>query len=112
MPGFLIQAEGVTSCFHLSGKVTPALVNPPRVKVNGAQQVLTVSDSLVVAGCLFNVSGAAHPCVKVRVDASARVKINGQAAAILTPAALCLAADQAPQGIPISTPIQKRVIAT
>jgi hypothetical protein len=88
------------------------VVNPPKVLVNGGQQVLTVSDLLVVAGCIFNVSGVAHPCVKVRVDAATRVKINGQPAAILTPTALCLAADQAPQGIPVSTTNQKRVIAT
>lgn len=112
MPGFLIQVGGITNCFHLSGIVTPALVNPPRVMVNGSQQVLTTSDLLTVAGCIFNVLGAAHPCVKVRVDAATRVKINGQPAAILTPTALCLAADQAPQGIPISIPTQKRVIAT
>ncbi|WP_177186357.1 hypothetical protein [Nitrosomonas sp. Nm166] len=80
--------------------------------MNGSQQVLTTAELLVVAGCLFNVSGGPHPCVKVRVDAATRVKINGQPAAILTPAALCLAADQAPQGIPNSASNQKRVIAT
>lgn len=112
MPGYLIQVGGITTCFHQSGLVTPTLVNPPRVKVNGAQQVLTIADLLLVAGCLFNVSGGPHPCVKIRVDAATRVKINGQPAAILTPAALCLAADQAPQGLPNSASTQKRVIAT
>jgi uncharacterized Zn-binding protein involved in type VI secretion len=112
MPGFLIQVGGITTCFHQSGLVTPTLVNPPRVKVNGVQQVLTIADAMAVAGCLFNVSGAPHPCVKVQVEAAARVKINGQPAAILTPAALCLAADLAPQGIPNSAATQKRVTAT
>jgi hypothetical protein len=112
MPGFLIQVGGIINCFHQTGLVTPTLVNPPRVKVNGAQQVLTTPELLVVAGCLFNVSGAPHPCVKVQVEAAARVKINGQPAAILTPTALCVAADQVPQGIPNSAATQKRVIAT
>lgn len=112
MPGYLIQVGGIINCFHQSGIVTPNLVNPPRVKVNGTQQVLTTADLLMISGCLFNVAGGPHPCVKVQVEAAARVKINGQPAAILTPAALCLAVDAAPQGIPNSTATQKRVIAT
>ncbi|MGX2041053.1 hypothetical protein ACWJKU_13090 [Methylocaldum sp. MU1018] len=112
MPGFLLHVGGITNCFHQTGAVTPTLTNPPRVKVNGTQQVLTTPELLTVAGCLFNVSGSPHPCVWVRVEAATRVKINGQPAAILTPAAVCVAADQAPQGIPNSSAVQRRVIAT
>ena len=112
MPGFLLHVGGITTCFHQTGVVQPTLINPPRVKVNGTLQVLTMPELLTVAGCLFNVSGAPHPCVLVRVEAAARVKINGQPAAILTPTAVCVSADQAPQGIPNSLPTQKRVTAT
>jgi hypothetical protein len=112
MPGYLLQVGGIVNCFHQSGMVTPTLINPPRVKVNGTQQVLSTPESLTVAGCLFNVSGSPHPCVLVRVEAATRVRINGRSAAILTPAAVCVAADQAPQGIPNSSSTQKRVIAT
>jgi hypothetical protein len=112
MPGYLLQVGGIINCFHQSGMVTPTLINPPRVKVNGTQQVLSTPELLTVAGCLFNISGTPHPCVLVRVEAATRVKINGQPAAILTPAAVCVAADQAPQGIPNSSSTQKRVIAT
>lgn len=112
MPGFLLQVGGIINCFHQTGMVTPAIVNPPRVLVNGTQQVLTITELLAVAGCLFNVASVLHPCVLVRVEAATRVKINGQPAAILTPTALCVAADQAPQGIPNSSSTQKRVIAT
>ena len=112
MPGFLIQTGGITSCFHQSGIVTPTLKAPARVVVNKTQQVLNILDLLTVKGCLFNVAGGPHPCVLVRVEAAKRVLVNGQPAAILTPAALCVAADQAPQGIPVSIPIQKRVIAS
>ncbi len=112
MPGFLIHVGGITTCFHQSGVVKPSVINPPQVRVSGAQQVLTVPELLTVVGCLFNVSGSLHPCVLVRVEAATRVKINGQPAAILTAAALCVAADQAPQGIPNTLANQKRVIAT
>jgi hypothetical protein len=112
MPGFLTHVGGVVTCFHQTGAVKPTLANPPRVLVNGAQQVLSITELLAVIGCLFNVSGGPHPCVLVRVEAATRVRINGQPAAILTPAAVCVAADQAPQGIPNSIPNQKRVIAT
>ena len=112
MPGYLLQVGGIINCFHQTGMVIPTIVNPPRVLVNGAQQVLTITELLTVAGCLFNVAGGPHPCVLVRVEAATRVKINGQPAAILTPAAVCVAADQAPQGIPNSSSTQKRVIAT
>ena len=111
MPGFLIHVGGIVTCFHTTGAVTPAIVNPPRVVVNGAQQALSVTDALAVLGCLFNISGGPHPCVLVQVEAATRVRINGQPAAILTPAAVCVAADQAPQGIPNSMPNQVRVIA-
>src|SRR5574337_427921 len=112
MPGYLLQVGGIINCFHQSGIVTPTLVNPPRVKVNGTQQILTAPESLKVAGCLFNILGSPHPCILVRVEAATRVKINGRPAAILTPAAVCVAADQAPQGIPNSNATHKRVIAT
>jgi hypothetical protein len=112
MPGFLVHIGGIATCFHVSGIVTPTVINPPRVKINGVQQVLTTPELLTVAGCLFNISGGPHPCVLIRVEAAARVKINGQPAAILTPLALCVAADQAPQGIPNALANQKRVIAT
>src|SRR5574337_1169800 len=61
MPGYLLQVGGIINCFHQSGIVTPTLVNPPRVKVNGTQQILTAPESLKVAGCLFNILGSPHP---------------------------------------------------
>jgi len=111
MPGYLLHVGGILNCFHQSGIVTPALMNSPRVRVS-AQQALTVPELLQVAGCLFTIPSGLHPCVLVRVEAATRVKINGRPAAILTPAAVCVAADQAPQGIPNSSTTQKRVKAT
>jgi hypothetical protein len=110
MAGYLLHVGGINNCFHQSGIVTPALQNPPRVRVS-AQPALNIQELLQVAGCLFNISGVAHPCVLVRVEAAARVKINGQPAAILTPAAVCVAADQAPQGMPDGSATQRRVRA-
>jgi hypothetical protein len=112
MPGLLLHVGGIINCFHQTGIVIPTVINPPRVLVNGGQQALTLPELLKVAGCLFNVSGSPHPCMTVRVEAATRVRINGQPAVIVTPAAICLAGDQAPQGLPNSLPTQKRVIAT
>jgi len=111
MPGYLLHVGGILNCFHQSGIVTPALMNSPRVRVS-AQQALTVPELLQVAGCLFNQPVVTHPCVLVRVEAATRVKINGQPAVILTPAAVCVAADKTPQGIPNSSMTQKRVRGT
>ncbi len=112
MPGFLLHVGAIVACFH-NGPVKPNVVQPPRVLVNGAQQVLTIGEIHQVKGCLFTVPGPkAQPCVLVRVEPATRVLINGQPAAILTPAAICLSAEQIPQGVPKSTPTQKRVIAT
>jgi hypothetical protein len=112
VPGPLLHVGAIINCFH-GGPVTPNVTNPPRVLVNGTQQVLTIKELHTVAGCLFTVPGPKpQPCVLVRVVPAGRVLINGQPAAILTPAALCLSAEQLPQGIPNSAPTQKRVIAT
>jgi hypothetical protein len=113
MPGLLLHVGAITNCFHQTGVVSASPVSPPRVMVNDVQPVLTISDLHKVVGCLFTVPGPkAQPCVTVRVEAATRVMVNGQPVAILTPAALCLSAEQVPQGIPNSAATQKRVIAT
>ena|SRR5437016_1030112 len=113
MPGLLLHVGGITNCFHLSGVVVANPKTPPRVFVNGGQPVLSIADLHKVGGCLFTLPGGKpQPCMSVKVEAAVRVRINSVAAALLTPAAVCLSAEQAPQGIPVSTPTQKRVIAT
>lgn len=110
MPGLLLHVGGITNCFHQMGMITVSPMSP-RVMLNG-QVALTMSDLHTVAGCLFTVGTKPQPCVTVRVEPATRVSIGGRPAALLTPAALCLSAEQIPQGIPISTATQKRVVAT
>jgi hypothetical protein len=117
MPGILLHVGALTNCPHLAAvTVTPPA--PPRVFVNVAQAVLTMANLLTVAGCPFQVpeptpSGTKpQPCGTVRVQPSTRVLINGQPAALLTPATLCYSVEQIPQGPPNSAAAQKRVLAT
>ena len=112
MPGFLIHQGALTNCTH-GGVISVTPPVPPRVFVNGTFPVLTMANVPTVAGCLFTIPGPKpQPCVRVQMTPAARVFINNQPAAILTPATLCLSAEQAPQGPPMSLSIQKRVIAT
>jgi hypothetical protein len=101
----------LVTCPH-QGAIT-VVPSSPRVFVNGAQAVLGALDIPMVAGCIFTLPGPKpSPCVTVKLETATRVLVNGQPAAILTPLALCQSAEQAPQGPPNSSPIQKRVIAT
>jgi len=111
MPGYLFHVGAQAMCPH-GGQISTASSNT-RVKVGG-QFVATSADTCTIAGCPFTIpSGPPHPCVKVQwLVPAVRVKINHQAALLQTSTALCLAADQAPQGPPQVTVAQKRVKGT
>jgi hypothetical protein len=112
MPGLLAHVGGVVNCFHPPGTVIPILTAPPRVFVNGVQPVLNATNQLSVVGCLFTVPvPKPQPCVIVRLEPATRVFVNGAPALIVTPAALCYSVEQIPQGVPNSSPNQKRAIA-
>lgn len=115
MPGLLVHIGAITNCTH-AGPVTANPNGLPHVFVNITQAVLSIKDLHKVAGCPFQLPTPAgpkpQPCVLVRLEPATRVFINGAPAAILTPAAICQSIEQIPQGPPISSPIQKRVIAT
>jgi hypothetical protein len=83
-----------------------------RVRVSG-MPVATVADQAAIAGCAFNVSGALHPCVRVQwVLPAGRVKASLAPVILQTSIGLSLAADQAPQGPPIVSGTQPRVLGT
>jgi hypothetical protein len=112
MPGLLVHLGGIITCPH-QAPVKPNPVAPPRVFVNGVQPVYSMADLHTVIGCLFQVPGPKpQPCVLVSLQPSARVKIMGVPAAMLTPLTLCKSVEQTPQGPPNSAPNQKRVVAT
>lgn len=110
MPGPLAHVGMVALCPHAG----PVLEVPagPRVLLSG-QPVATLADQYPIVGCVFNVAGAPHPCVRVQwLVPAARVKASLSPVVLQTSVGLCLAADQAPQGPPIVSATQPRVIGT
>jgi hypothetical protein len=109
MPGPILHVGATFTCLHGG----PALVVPgnPRVLVSG-MPVATMSDQFPVTGCLFNVSGSPHPCVRIQWTVPAtRVFAGGAPVLLQTSVGLGVAADLAPQGPPVVIATQPRVIA-
>jgi uncharacterized Zn-binding protein involved in type VI secretion len=111
MPGPLFHVNATATCPH-AGQVTVMSVNM-RVMVGG-QPVATVADQSFVVGCPFTVPpGKPQPCITVKwLMPAARVTVNGQPALLQTSASLCLSPEQIPQGPPLVTGTQARVVAT
>lgn len=110
MPGLLFHVGATAMCPH-AGQISTISSNT-RVLVSG-QPVATLADTFLVAGCAFNVSSKPSPCIKVQWLAPAtRVLVNGQPVILNTSAGLCQSPEQAPQGPPIVTVTQPRVIGT
>jgi len=108
MPALLTQSTAMT-CPH-GGTVTAAPTGTT-VLVGGADVVLRVSDSFVIAGCPFTLpTGAPHPCVTVQWQVTAmKVKNGGDLALNESSVGLCLAPDQVPQGTVIVSSAQPTV---
>lgn len=109
MPGFLFHVGAAAICPH-GGQVS-TLSSNTRVLVSG-QPVAILSDASVIAGCAFTVpTGKPQPCVTIQwLVPAARVQINGQPVILQTSTALCQSAEQIPQGAPIITATQTRVM--
>ena len=115
MPGFVLHVNAACQCTHAG----PATIIPaqPRVLVSG-QPVATMTSQIMVAGCAFTVPGPKpQPCITIKwLMPSVRVLVLGQPAMLLpAPGAgpgLCLSPEQIPQGPPIVSAVQLRVIAT
>jgi hypothetical protein len=107
VPAYLFHVGAQAMCPH-GGQISTASSNT-RVKVGG-QFVATSADTSTIAGCPFSTSAGPHPCVKVQwLVPAMRVKINHQAALLKDSTALCVAADQVPQGAPQILVVQMRV---
>lgn len=118
MPGFLLHVGAVAQCTHGA----PAMIAPsqPRVLVSG-QPVATMASMITVAGCPFQIpvgpGTKPQPCVIVKwLMPSTRFLVSGQPAALLpAPGAgpgICQSPEQIPQGPPLVSTVQPRVIGT
>jgi uncharacterized Zn-binding protein involved in type VI secretion len=110
MPGPLYHLSNNTQCIH-GGKVIDGPAGP-RVFVNG-DPVATTADLFTIAGCTFSTPAGPHPCVTVSwLSPALRIKINGLPALLQDSQGMTQAADLAPQGTPLVTVNQPRVIGT
>ena len=114
MPGPVLTIAAAATCPH-GGKVTIA-PGAPRVAILG-QPVATMTDQHVIAGCPFQIpigtGTKPQPCVKVQYTVPAtRVQVLGAPVVLSTSVGLCQSAEQIPQGAPIVSAVQPRVIAT
>lgn len=110
--GPLLHVGATVTCPH-SGQAT-AVPSNTRVLVGG-QPVTVASDSYTVAGCPFQVPAGAttkpQPCVTVQWTLPAtRVRVGGQPVLLQTSTGLCKSAEQIPQGAPIVSSTQPRVL--
>ena len=104
MPGPLLHVGATVICVH-GGQAQPTAPNP-RVLVSG-QPIVTQPAPYVVAGCVFNISGAPSPCVTAQwITAAVRVLSNGMPVLLMDSQAIC-----APNGTPLLiTVTQPRVV--
>jgi hypothetical protein len=114
MGGFIVTTSASAICTH-GGSVSIVSSNT-RVKAGGAP-VATLSDTYSVGGCPFQIPVGAgtkpQPCVSLRwVAPAVRVKVGGQFVILQSSSALCLSAEQIPQGPPTVTMTQVRVKGT
>lgn len=115
MPGFLLHVNVGMQCFHAAPVNTAP--TQPRVLVSG-QPVATASNQLLVTGCPFTLPTTPpkpQPCVRVQwTMMSTRFLVNGQPVLLqVAPgpgAGVCQSAEQIPQGLPVVSVMQSRVI--
>lgn len=110
MPGPLAHVGAMALCPH-GGQVVE-IPSAPRVLLSG-MPAATMADQYVIVGCVFNIAGAPHPCVRVQwLVPAVRVLVNAMPVILQTSVGLCLATDQAPQGPVIVSATQPRAIGT
>jgi hypothetical protein len=91
----LLTPSATMMCPH-GGTVT---ATPGATQAQAGAPLLRGSDTFIIAGCAFNISGVPSPCVSVQwVQTATRVKHAGDFVLTESSVGLCLAATQAPQG--------------
>lgn len=115
MPGVLLPVGATVQCTHQA----PVSSAPTQVRVLvSGQPVATTANLFTVAGCPFTLPGPKpSPCIQVKwTQPATRILVNGVPALLQTPpgpgpaAAVGLSPEQAPQGAPIVTAMQTRVL--
>jgi hypothetical protein len=102
----LLTASSVILCIH-GGTVT-AVTSNTRTRAAG-DFVLRSSDTFVVSGCPFT-PVLPHPCVMIQwVQADTRSQVLGEFTLDESSIGLCIAADQAVQGIALIAATQPLV---
>lgn len=109
MPGPVLHTGAIATCPH--GGMLNIIAASPRVMVSGMNAAV-LTDQGLVAGCVFTVGPKPQPCVTTRwIVGATRVLANGQPLLINPCVAICQSAEQIPNGPPIITGSQTRVVA-
>ncbi|MFE4254280.1 PAAR-like protein [Streptomyces sp. NPDC056910] len=113
MPGTLSHLGAKVSCPH--GAPAQIATGQSQVLVSGSP-VATVTDQTPVTGCPFQiplgVGTKPQPCVRVMWSTPAtRVLVAGRPALLNTSTGVCQSVEQIPQGPPLVTTTQTKVMA-
>jgi len=113
MSGLILDLGAEITCPH-GGEVLPATAST-RVVIDG-MPVLQVSGSFPIAGCPLEApipdGTKPQPCTEVLWNApAARVLASGHPVLVTTSTGQCLSAEHHPQGQPMLSGVQPRVIA-
>lgn len=105
----MVDAGATITCPH-GGTGTP-IATATRVAVGGKPPLLA-TDTVVIAGCGFNVSGAPSPCLQVQwVMPSTRLQVQQTPVVLSSSVGLAVNAAGAPQGPITLAGFQTRVMA-
>jgi hypothetical protein len=108
MPGNLLHVNATVSCPH--GAPATAQSTQSRVLVGG-QAVTSTADLYTVTGCPFTVGVKPQPCTTIRwVAPAARVRLNGSPVLLQSSVGICQSAERIPQGPPVVSVVQQRVV--
>jgi hypothetical protein len=116
MPGYVVQATAIVSCFHQAGLAALVKVQP-RVTLLG-QPAVTAGPLTVAPGCPFTNGTSPQPCTTITwANVSTRVTSMGQPLLLQAPppsgpvtGGVSLSG-AIPQGVPTAKGVQARVIA-
>jgi len=104
--GDYLTASSALTCPH-GGTVTPVPANTA-ITLSG-DPIVVASDTFPIVGCTF-LPGAPHPCIRVKWVATAlRGAADGAQALTKDSVGLCLAADDAVQGVVLILETQPKV---